>query len=72
MSTVIAIGDSHELQGFALVGAIVVRARNDAEIERAWNDCADDAGLVILTAIAAHTLQERLDEQPDVLTAVLP
>jgi vacuolar-type H+-ATPase subunit F/Vma7 len=72
VGTVVAIGGTHELDGFALAGARVVRARSDIEVLRAWADLSPDAGLVILSSAAARTLHEQLAEQPDVLTAVLP
>jgi len=72
VGTVVAIGGTHELEGFALVGAHVARARSDTEILRAWADLSPGAGLVILSSDAARTLHEQLAAQPDVLTAVLP
>jgi vacuolar-type H+-ATPase subunit F/Vma7 len=72
MSTVLALGDAHELDGFALVGARVVRASTPQEVAAAWRDLEPDVGLVVLTAEAAQTLRDELDRRPDVLTAVLP
>ena len=72
MSTVVAIGETHDLEGFVLAGVAIVVAESEADISNAWRDLAPDAGLVILSPKAARTLQPRLTERPDVLTAVMP
>jgi vacuolar-type H+-ATPase subunit F/Vma7 len=72
VSTVVALGDSHELEGFALVGAVVIRAAGDAAISAAWNGLDTDVGLVILSPDAAKILGSRLGERTDVLTVTMP
>lgn len=71
MATVVALGDSRELDGFALAGALVVAVRDD-DVVGAWRDLDDGVGLVILTDRAAQLLGDELAARPDVLTAVLP
>ena len=71
MATVVALGDSRRLDGFALAGARVVTAGDDDVVE-AWHDLDDGVGLVILTAPAAQLLRDELAARPDVLTVVLP
>lgn len=72
MSTIVALGEDDRLEGFALAGASVITASTDDEIRRAWDRLDSDVGLVILSASASRALESRLDERPDVLTAVLP
>lgn len=72
MSTVVALGERHELEGFALVGATIVTARTDDEISSGWRNLGPDVGLVILSSRAADVLRSELSSRPDILTAVLP
>ena len=72
MTTVLALGDGHELDGFVLAGARVRRTSDPEEVRAAWRELGEDVGLVILSAEAAELLEEELDDRPDVLTAVLP
>jgi vacuolar-type H+-ATPase subunit F/Vma7 len=72
MGTAIAIGDTHELAGFALAGVAVVMATSDAAVLDAWNELPPETAFVILSPGAAQALGARLDRRPDVLTAVMP
>ncbi|RLE20889.1 MAG: hypothetical protein DRJ50_10030 [Actinobacteria bacterium] len=72
MSTVVALGSSHELEGFALAGVTVIEAKTDTELIDAWRCLDSDVGLVIFSAPAELALQQFLDERPDVLTAAMP
>jgi vacuolar-type H+-ATPase subunit F/Vma7 len=72
MGVVVAIGETDELAGFALAGVLVVAAGSATEVNGAWSELPADAGLVILSAAAALTLGDALDERPDVLTVVMP
>jgi vacuolar-type H+-ATPase subunit F/Vma7 len=72
MSGVVAIGETHELQGFALAGAVVIVAATETEFADAWRELPAGTGLVILSAMAAGALRSSLAERPDVLTAVMP
>jgi vacuolar-type H+-ATPase subunit F/Vma7 len=72
MASVVALGGSSALEGFALVGVAVVRSTGPDEIRAAWGDLDDDVGLVILSGEAESALGDVLDARPDVLTVVLP
>lgn len=71
MSTVVALGETDTLEGFALAGVTVIRADGDAVLD-AWNGLGDEVGLVILTPAAAARLRRVLASRPDILTAVMP
>jgi vacuolar-type H+-ATPase subunit F/Vma7 len=72
MSTVAAIGETHGLEGFALVGVTIHAASTNAEIIDAWGNLDPDVGLVILSATAADALQPLLADRPDTLTVTMP
>ena len=72
MSTVVALGETHELQGFALAGVTVVAATAEVELSTAWQQLGSDVGLVILSPLAARVLESDLADRPDILTAVMP
>lgn len=71
MSTVVALGETHELEGFALAGVKVIATTTEADVASAWHRLGNDVGLVILSATAARVLQPLLDDRPDILTAVM-
>lgn len=50
MSTVVGIGATHEMEGFALAGVRVIPAASAAEVTAAWAELDADVGLVILSA----------------------
>jgi vacuolar-type H+-ATPase subunit F/Vma7 len=72
MRTAVALGDSSALDGFALVGATVIRTASDAEVVDAWDALGDEVALVVLTPDAARVVGERCAEHPDRLTVVMP
>jgi vacuolar-type H+-ATPase subunit F/Vma7 len=72
MSTVVGIGATHEMEGFALAGVTVIPAALDAEVTAAWAGLDADVGLVILSADAGRQLRTVLDSRTDVLTVVMP
>jgi len=72
MNTVIALGATHALHGFALAGVTVVVATTEEEVRRAWRDLAPGVGLVIMSAAAAGVLSGEFDDRPNVLIAVMP
>ena len=72
MSTVVALGSGHKLEGFALAGVTVVEARTDTEILQAWQHLDSEVGLMILSVPAARVLQPLIHERPDVLTVAMP
>lgn len=74
MSTgsVAAIGATHELEGFALVGATVIAAATPSQATEAWRTLDENVGLVILSPAAAEMLDSFLSERPHTLTVVMP
>jgi vacuolar-type H+-ATPase subunit F/Vma7 len=72
MANIVALGGTHEIEGFALAGVNVVPTHTDAEARRAWEALGDDVGLVILSAAAADALSTAFIERPDLLTVVMP
>lgn len=69
MGSLVAIGESRRMRGFALAGVIVMAAEDAAAVREAWRAVPGDAEVVILTPAAAAALADR-SETP--LTAVLP
>ena len=67
-----ALGELVRVQGYALVGALVLPAEDDKQVRKAWEDLPDDVGIVVLTPRAAHALGDltRTEELP--LTVVMP
>lgn len=72
MNTVVALGDSEALEGFALAGVRVVPACSPEEILDEWNRLGPDVGLVVISRTAARVLEHVMAERPEVLTAVVP
>ena len=72
MTAVVAIGATHDVEGFALVGVSVIAATTELEVIEAWSRLPDDTSLAILSAAAATTLDQQLEDRPDVLTVVMP
>jgi vacuolar-type H+-ATPase subunit F/Vma7 len=72
MSAIVAIGATHEIEGFTLTGVRVIPATTETEVTGAWNALDDDVGLVILSPTAAERLADELDTRPDVLAVVMP
>jgi vacuolar-type H+-ATPase subunit F/Vma7 len=72
VSTVVALGSGDVLDGFALAGVSVMAATTEEEVVHAWEALDDGVGLVILSPLAARTLDARLDERPDLLTVEMP
>jgi len=72
MGGVVAIGETHEMEGFALAGVSVIMAETDADITEAWRHLEPETALAILSPAAAAVLAPRLTDRPDVLTVVMP
>lgn len=71
MSSVVGIGATHEMEGFALAGVRVIPAATDTEVAVAWSGLDDEVGLVILSPAAA-LVRATLADRPGVLTVVMP
>jgi vacuolar-type H+-ATPase subunit F/Vma7 len=72
MSTIVGIGATQELEGFALAGVRVIPAATGAEVATAWSALDSDVGLVIVSPAAAQVLQTDKPDRPDVLVVVMP
>jgi vacuolar-type H+-ATPase subunit F/Vma7 len=71
MATAVVIGEALAVQGYALAGAAICPADGPDEAAAAWDALASGTALVILTASAAAWLADRMEQRPDVLTAVM-
>ena len=72
MSTVAAIGETHELEGFALAGVTVIATTTSTQVIDAWQNLGSNVGLVILSPAADQTLHPMLAERPGTLTVAMP
>jgi vacuolar-type H+-ATPase subunit F/Vma7 len=71
MATAAVIGEALRVQGYALAGASICPADGPDEAAAAWDALLPGTALVIMTASAAAWLADRLQQRPDVLTAVM-
>ena len=72
MARVAAIGEELRVQGYALAGAVVCAADDEAAVLRAWRALPGDVALLVLTGTAADCLGDELARRPDLLTVVMP
>jgi len=66
------IGEELRVQGYALAGAVVRAADDEAGALRAWRELPGDVAVVLLTARAAAWLAGELPRRPDLLPVVMP
>jgi vacuolar-type H+-ATPase subunit F/Vma7 len=66
---VAVLGERIRVQGFGLVGALVVVAEDPGSVRDGWRTLPDDVGVVILTPAAAAALDGATDGR---FTAVMP
>lgn len=66
-----ALGEALRVDGFALAGAVVLRAEGPDEALAAWRSLPADVGVLVLTARAASWLGDAVRSRPDVLIAVM-
>jgi vacuolar-type H+-ATPase subunit F/Vma7 len=71
VATAAVIGEALAVQGYALAGAAICAVEGPDEAAAAWDALAPGTALVIMTTSAAAWLADRLEQRPDVLTAVL-
>ena len=71
MATTAVIGESLAVEGYALAGSRVYRADSAAEAATAFDGLPAGTAVVLLTAQAAQWLGGRLDDRPEILTAVM-
>jgi vacuolar-type H+-ATPase subunit F/Vma7 len=72
MSRVAVIGEKLRVQGYALAGAVVRAADDEAGALRAWRALPGDVVVVVLTARAARWLGDELARRPGLLPVVMP
>jgi vacuolar-type H+-ATPase subunit F/Vma7 len=72
MARAAAIGESSRVQGYALAGALVYPAGDEAEVRAAWQSLPGDVEVVVVTARAAAWLGEELTARPVPLPVVMP
>jgi hypothetical protein len=69
---VVALGERHRVDGWALAGVTVVVADGPEAVRRAWHGLLPDTALVLLTPAAAEALADELTPGAVPLTAVMP
>lgn len=71
MATAAVIGEALQVEGYALAGAAICPVDGPDAAAAAWDALPPSTALVIMTASAASWLADRMEQRPDVLTAVL-
>ena len=56
MGSVVVLGESVRVRGYALAGAVVMVANGPDEVRRAWDTMPQGVSLVVLTPAAATAL----------------
>jgi vacuolar-type H+-ATPase subunit F/Vma7 len=72
MARAAVIGEALRIQGFALAGALICPAEDQAAAHAVWRSLPDDVAVVVLTTGAAAWLAGQLAERRGVLTVVMP
>jgi vacuolar-type H+-ATPase subunit F/Vma7 len=72
MPRVAIIGEELRVQGYALAGAVVRAADDEASVRRAWRELPGDVAVVLLSARAASWLGGELAGRPSLLPVVMP
>jgi vacuolar-type H+-ATPase subunit F/Vma7 len=72
MARAAVIGEALRVEGYALAGAVVCAADDEASVLRAWHALPADVEVVVLTATAAGWLGDELAQRPAVLSVVMP
>jgi vacuolar-type H+-ATPase subunit F/Vma7 len=72
MGTVAVIGEETAVRGYALAGAVVVPAEDEAAVRDAWAALDHDVDVVVLTARAAAALGPAREAALWPLTVVMP
>lgn len=71
MARAAVIGESLRIGGYALAGAVLCPASDQAEAVRGWRRLPPDIAVVVLTPQAADWLAAELSSRPEVLSVVL-
>ncbi len=72
MSRLAVIGETLRVQGYALAGAVVCAADDEADVLQAWRALPGDVVVIVLTARAAGWLGDELARRPGLLPVVMP
>jgi vacuolar-type H+-ATPase subunit F/Vma7 len=72
MARAAVIGEALRVEGYALAGAAVYAADDEAGVLRAWQALPDDVVVVVLTARAAGWLDDKLAQRSGLLPVVMP
>ncbi|MGF7120588.1 hypothetical protein [Rhodococcus sp. AG1013] len=72
MARVAVLGAAPAVQGYALAGALVLAAPDDAAVRAAWESIPDDVAVVVVTAAAARALAPDLLRGERPLAVVMP
>jgi vacuolar-type H+-ATPase subunit F/Vma7 len=70
MSRIAVIGESPRVDGWALAGALIVRASGPDEVRRAWALLPADVEVVVATPAVAEALGEEVANER--LVVILP
>lgn len=71
MARAAVFGDALRIGGYALAGAVLCPASDQAEAVRGWRSLPADIAVVVLTAQASDWLAAELSSRPEVLSVVL-
>ena len=72
MGRAAVIGEALRVQGYALAGAVVCPAEDEAAARAAWRSLPADVAVVVVTARAAEWLGGELTARPQLLPVVMP
>jgi vacuolar-type H+-ATPase subunit F/Vma7 len=72
MARAAVIGEALRVEGYALAGAVVCAADDEASVLRAWRALPDDVAVVVLTTRAAGWLGDEIARRPRLLPVVMP
>lgn len=74
MGRVAVLGEGSRVAGYALAGAVVLVADDDAAVRAAWAGVVDDrdVDVLVVTARAAAALPAGYADRPRPLTVVMP
>lgn len=72
MARAAVIGEALRVEGYALPGAAVYTAEDEAGVRRAWQALPDDVAVVVLTPRAAGWLGDEIAGRPGLLPVVMP
>lgn len=72
MARAAVIGETCRVEGFALAGAVVYPAEDEAGVRSAWQSLPPEVQVVVVTARAAGWLGDDLTARPGLLPVVMP